>query len=89
MVCAAAGTVQGDGEFGVARFGEGTGPVTDAKSFPQTPVKAAMPQLVPFFFVNEVVFACTIIPLLVYIFSKYILPQRLRLFATRLFISKL
>lgn len=48
-----------------------------------------MPQLVPFFFVNETVFAFTIIPLMVYVFSKYILPQRLRVRAARLFISKL
>ena len=55
----------------------------------QTPVKAAMPQLVPFYFVNEVTFAFTILPLLIYVFSKYILPNRLRLFAARLFTSKL
>jgi F-type H+-transporting ATPase subunit 8 len=52
-------------------------------------MKAAMPQLVPFYFVNEVVFAFTIIPLLTYVFSKYILPARLRLFAARLFTAKL
>lgn len=55
----------------------------------QMPVKAAMPQLIPFYFVNEVVFAFTIIPLLTYVFSKYILPNKLRLFAARLFTSKL
>jgi len=48
-----------------------------------------MPQLIPFYFVNEVVFAFTIIPALVYVFSKYILPQKMRLFAARLFTSKL
>ena len=48
-----------------------------------------MPQLIPFYFVNEVVFAFTLLPLLTYVFSKYILPQRLRLFAARLFTSKL
>ncbi|KAK3049625.1 hypothetical protein LTR09_009046 [Extremus antarcticus] len=53
------------------------------------PVKAAMPQLVPFYFVNEVVFAFTIIPLLIYVFSKYILPAHLRRYAARLFTSKL
>ncbi|KAK3710732.1 ATP synthase F0 subunit 8 [Vermiconidia calcicola] len=54
-----------------------------------TPVKAAMPQLVPFYFVNEVAFAFTILPLLIYVFSKYILPSRMRVFAARLFTSKL
>jgi len=48
-----------------------------------------MPQLVPFYFMNQVVFAFTIIVLLVYVFSKYILPRFVRLFSTRLFISKL
>jgi len=48
-----------------------------------------MPQLVPFYFMNQVVFAFTIIVLLIYVFSKYILPRFVRLFTTRLFISKL
>ena len=48
-----------------------------------------MPQLVPFFMVNETTFAFILIPSLIYVFSKYILPQRVRLFAARLFISKL
>ena len=33
-----------------------------------------MPQLVPFYFVNQVTFAFIILLLLIYIFSKYILP---------------
>jgi len=48
-----------------------------------------MPQLVPFYFVNQVVFAFAVIVLLIYVFSKYILPRFVRLFSTRLFISKL
>jgi F-type H+-transporting ATPase subunit 8 len=56
---------------------------------PQTVLKSAMPQLIPFFFVNETTVAFVLLPTLIYIFSKYILPQRLRLFAARLFISKL
>ena len=55
----------------------------------QAPIKAAMPQLIPFYFVNEVAFAFTIIPILIYVFSKYILPNKLRLFAARVFASKL
>ncbi|KAF1987359.1 hypothetical protein K402DRAFT_393068 [Aulographum hederae CBS 113979] len=52
-------------------------------------LQAAMPQLVPFYFVNEVVYAFITIPILVYLFSKYFLPQRVRVFCARLFISKL
>ncbi|KAJ4361851.1 ATP synthase F0 subunit 8 [Neocucurbitaria cava] len=54
-----------------------------------TMLKSAMPQLIPFFFVNETTVAFILLPSLIYIFSKYILPQRVRLFAARLFISKL
>ncbi|EOA90034.1 ATP synthase F0 subunit 8 [Exserohilum turcicum] len=54
-----------------------------------TVLKSAMPQLIPFFFVNETTVAFVLLPSLIYIFSKYILPQRVRLFAARLFISKL
>lgn len=48
-----------------------------------------MPQLVPFFWVNEVTFAFVIIGLTVYILSKYILPRFVRLFLSRTFITKL
>jgi len=48
-----------------------------------------MPQLVPFFFINEVTFAFILLVLMIYVFSKYILPNRLQLFISRLFISKL
>lgn len=48
-----------------------------------------MPQLVPFYFVNQIAFGFIILILLVYIFSKYILPKFVVLFTTRLFISKL
>merc|ERR1711939_1223955 len=49
----------------------------------------AMPQLIPFYFVNEVTTAFIIMPTLIYIFSKYLLPQRVRTMCARLFISKL
>ncbi len=55
----------------------------------QIPLHAAMPQLIPFFFVNETIVAFVLLPTLVYLFSKYILPQRVRLMAARMFISKL
>jgi len=48
-----------------------------------------MPQLVPFYFINEVTFAFLVLVTLIYVFSKYVLPRFVRLFATRLFISKL
>jgi hypothetical protein len=48
-----------------------------------------MPQLVPFYFVNEVAGAFIIIPTLIYLLSKYWLPQTVRTKLARLFISKL
>jgi F-type H+-transporting ATPase subunit 8 len=48
-----------------------------------------MPQLVPFYFVNETTMAFVLLPTLIYLFSKYLLPQRVRVMAARLFISKL
>lgn len=50
---------------------------------------AGMPQLVPFYWVNETTVAFAIIPTFVYFLSKYFLPQDLRRMAARLFISKL
>jgi F-type H+-transporting ATPase subunit 8 len=55
----------------------------------QRVVGAAMPQLIPFYFVNETTFAFVLLPTLIYLFSKYILPQRVRVMCARLFISKL
>jgi F-type H+-transporting ATPase subunit 8 len=55
----------------------------------QNVMQAAMPQLIPFYFVNEVTFAFVLLPTLIYVFSKYILPQRVRVMCARLFISKL
>jgi F-type H+-transporting ATPase subunit 8 len=48
-----------------------------------------MPQLVPFYFINEVTFAFTLLVIMIYIFSKYVLPRFVRLFISRIFISKL
>ena len=44
-----------------------------------------MPQLVPFYFMNEVVFAFSIILIVHYVLSKYILPRMINLFLSRLF----
>lgn len=48
-----------------------------------------MPQLVPFFFINQIVFTFTLLTILIYVFSKYILPNIVRLFMTRNFINKI
>ncbi|KAI9682616.1 MAG: ATP synthase subunit 8 [Bathelium mastoideum] len=53
------------------------------------PLYAAMPQLVPFYFVNETATAFIALPIIIYIFSKYTLPQVVRRYLARLFISKL
>jgi F-type H+-transporting ATPase subunit 8 len=48
-----------------------------------------MPQLTPFYFINQVTFAFILLVTMVYLFSKYILPRFVRLFLSRMFISKL
>jgi F-type H+-transporting ATPase subunit 8 len=48
-----------------------------------------MPQLVPFYFTNEITFGFTILIIAIYIFSKYVLPRFIRLFLSRSFISDL
>lgn len=48
-----------------------------------------MPQLVPFYFLNQITFAFILLIVIIYIFSKYILPRFVRLFNTRVFITKL
>jgi F-type H+-transporting ATPase subunit 8 len=48
-----------------------------------------MPQLVPFYFVNEITFTFIILGITVYFLSKYVLPRFVRLFMTRTFILKL
>jgi F-type H+-transporting ATPase subunit 8 len=48
-----------------------------------------MPQLVPFYYINEVVFAFSAITVILYLVSKYILPRIVRLFISRMFINKI
>jgi F-type H+-transporting ATPase subunit 8 len=48
-----------------------------------------MPQLLPFFFVNQMAFAFAGLFVLVYISSKYILPLFTELSVTRMYITKL
>ena len=52
-------------------------------------MKKKMPQLVPFYFINQVTFAFILLVVMIYVFSKYILPRFVRLFISRIFISKL
>lgn len=47
-----------------------------------------MPQLVPFYFVNQVTFAFALLVVMIYVFSKYVLPRFVRLFVSRIYISK-
>jgi len=48
-----------------------------------------MPQLLPFYFVNQYVFALLALFAVVYVFSKYILPFFVQLQVSRVFITKL
>lgn len=48
-----------------------------------------MPQLVPFYFINQLTFGLLLITLLLILFAQVFLPIILRLYITRLFISKL
>ena len=48
-----------------------------------------MPQLIPFYFMNEVIYAFAMNIITIIMSSKYILPRFVRLFLARTFISKL
>lgn len=48
-----------------------------------------MPQLTPFYYMNEIAFAFAIIVIVLYVLSKYILPRIVRLFISRMFINKI
>ena len=48
-----------------------------------------MPQLIPFYFVNEITFTFSLLIIIIYLLSKYILPKFVKLFLTRIYISKL
>jgi F-type H+-transporting ATPase subunit 8 len=52
-------------------------------------IKKKMPQLVPFYFINEVTFTFAILVVTIYMLSKYILPRFVRLFLSRTYLSKL
>ena len=48
-----------------------------------------MPQLVPFYFVNQITFVFIVMLMMLYVLSKYILPKFVSLFMTRISICKL
>lgn len=48
-----------------------------------------MPQLVPFYFLHLLTFGILILTILIYITSKYLLPNILRLLIARILIIKL
>jgi F-type H+-transporting ATPase subunit 8 len=48
-----------------------------------------MPQLVPFYFLNQIIYGYTVLLILIYVSSKYILPRILNIFLSRIFITKL
>ncbi|RKF65626.1 ATP synthase protein 8 [Golovinomyces cichoracearum] len=45
--------------------------------------------LIPFFFVNQVIFTFVILTVLIYTFTKFILPSFVRTFISRIYINKL
>ena len=47
-----------------------------------------MPQLTPFFFMNQVIFGLVTLTLLIYLFSKYLLPRIVKLNIVRMYIKK-
>lgn len=48
-----------------------------------------MPQLTPFFFLNQTVFVFVLLIVLIFLLSKYILPRYVNLFIIRIFLNKL
>jgi F-type H+-transporting ATPase subunit 8 len=46
-----------------------------------------MPQLVPFFFVNQVIFNFITLMVIIYLLTKYLLPRIVRVLKTRLHVN--
>lgn len=46
-----------------------------------------MPQLVPFFFVNQIAYNFLFLVIIVYLFTKYFLPRFVRLFKARMHVK--
>jgi len=64
-------------------------PAASQKMPSRTVLLAAMPQMVPFYFVNEVATTFGMLVVLIYLYSKYWLPQTVRTRLARLFVVKL
>lgn len=52
-------------------------------------IKKIMPQLLPFYFVNQITFALLGLFVITYVISAYILPYFVQLLVTRVYICKL
>ncbi len=48
-----------------------------------------MPQLIPFYFLNQISFALITLYILIHIFSKYVLPMYFSLQIIRMFLTRL
>nr|AUN28125.1 ATP synthase F0 subunit 8 [Malassezia obtusa] len=48
-----------------------------------------MPQLIPFYFINQLSFTLFALFVLIYVFSRYILPAFLEVNLSRLYITKI
>lgn len=48
-----------------------------------------MPQLLPFYFVNQISFAFIGLGIIIYVISKYILPTFVKIFICRIYITVL
>ncbi len=48
-----------------------------------------MPQLVPFYFLNQLTYGFALIIILLVLFAQFFLPRIARLYVTRFFITKL
>jgi F-type H+-transporting ATPase subunit 8 len=52
-------------------------------------IKLVMPQLLPYYFVNQITFALVALFTITYVMSVYVLPYFVQLFVTRVYITKL
>lgn len=48
-----------------------------------------MPQLVPFYFVNQLIYGFGLVTILLIVFSHYVLPRLVFIYLSRIFITKL
>lgn len=53
------------------------------------PITRTMPQLVPFYFVNQLVYGFSFLFILLVLASQYFLPRLFFIFLSRIFITKL